>query len=203
MTTNAPQPKRVLIILPNAFELLEGAAFIDVLGWANECGHCPIEVVTAGVSAEVQCTFGTFKLIPDTLLSEVSADQFDAVAIPGGFENHGFYEEAYSTPVLQTLREFDAQQKPVASICVGALPIAKSGILKGRKATTYHLAGSKRRQQLRDMGAHVQDAQIVVDGNITTSTSPATAIEVALTLVEQLTDAENEKHIRHLLGLDP
>ena len=31
--------KRVLVILPNAFEVFEGAAFIDVLGWANDCGN--------------------------------------------------------------------------------------------------------------------------------------------------------------------
>lgn len=192
--------KRVLVILPNAFELLEGAAFIDVLGWANDCGNEPIEVVTAGVSSEVQCTFGTFTIIPDVVLSDVSADDFDAVAIPGGFESEGFYEEAFSMPVLETLREFNQCQKPIASICVGALAIAKSGILTDRKATTYHLSGGKRRRQLGELGAIVVDAPIVTDGNITTSTSPATAIDVALRLVEQLTDAQNANHIRHELG---
>jgi len=192
--------KRVLVILPNAFELLEGAAFIDVLGWANDCGDTPIEVTTAGVTAEVKCTFGTFKLLPDTTLSQVCADDFDAVAIPGGFEAHGFFEEAFSDLILQTLRDFDQQQKPVASVCVGALALAKSGILDGRRATTYHLSGGVRRRQLSEMGTNVEDASIVTDGNITTSTSPATAIDVALKLVEQLTSAENALRVRHELG---
>jgi len=192
--------KRVLVILPNAFELLEGAAFIDVLGWANDCGDTPIEVTTAGITAEVTCTFGTFKLLPDTTLSQVCVDEFDAVAIPGGFEAHGFFEEAYSDLVLQTLRDFDRQQKPVASICVGALSLAKSGILNGRRATTYHLSDGKRRRQLSEMGVNVEDTSIVTDGNITTSTSPATAIDVALKLVEQLTGAENARRVRHELG---
>ena len=102
--------------------------------------------------------------------------------------------------MLQTLRDFNQQQKPIASICVGALPIARSGILNGRKATTYHLSGGKRRQQLGEMGARVQNDPIVRDGNVTTSTSPATAIEVAFTLVEQLTSAENARVVRHAMG---
>lgn len=52
--------KRVLIVLPDGFEAFEGAAFIDVLGWANEEGAEPIEVVTAGVTSELRCTFGGF-----------------------------------------------------------------------------------------------------------------------------------------------
>jgi len=46
--------KRVLLILPNAFELLEAATFIDVLGWANHYGEVPIETVTAGLRAELR-----------------------------------------------------------------------------------------------------------------------------------------------------
>ena len=194
--------KRVLVILPNAFELLEGAAFIDVLGWANECGQVPIEVVTAGITREVKCTFGSFRIVPDMVLSEVVVDEFDAVALPGGFESEGYYEEAFSDILLNTLRAFNSQHKPIASICVGALPIAKSGILASRKATTYHLSGGKRRKQLGELGAIVVDEPIVVDGNITTSTSPATAMDVALMLVEQLTNTGNAELVRHELGLE-
>jgi 4-methyl-5(b-hydroxyethyl)-thiazole monophosphate biosynthesis len=194
--------KRVLVILPNAFELLEGAAFIDVLGWANQYGSVPIEVVTAGLTSEVKCTFGSFRIVPDMVLTEVVVDEFDAVALPGGFESEGYYEEAYSDILLNTLREFNKQQKPIASICVGALPLAKSGILASRKATTYHLSGGKRRKQLRELGAFVVDEPIVVDGNVTTSTSPATAIEVALKLVEQLTNIENTELVRREFGLE-
>jgi 4-methyl-5(b-hydroxyethyl)-thiazole monophosphate biosynthesis len=40
----------------------------------------------------------------------------------------------------------------------------------------------------------------VRDGNIITSTSSATAIEVALSLLAELTGKENADHIRHLMG---
>ncbi len=192
--------KRVLVILPNAFEVFEAAAFIDVLGWANHYGDSPIETVTAGVAAEITCTFSVLSVKPNVLLADVDPIDLDAVAIPGGFESQGSFEDAYSESVLQTLRDFDNSHKPVASICVGALPLAKSGVLTGKRATTYHLMGGKRRRQLSDLGAKVVDAAIVTDENKITSTSPATAIDVALTLVEKLTTYENAERIRHLMG---
>lgn len=195
--------KRVLVILPNAFEVFEAAAFIDVLGWANEYGDTPIETVTAGTAAEIACTFGVLRVRPNVLLTDIVTADFDAVAIPGGFESKGFFEDAYSETVLETLRNFEESRKPVASICVGALPLAKSGILQGKRATTYHLMDGRRRRQLADLGANVIDESIVTDDNKITSTSPATAIDVALTLVEKLTSRKNSERIRQLMGFAP
>lgn len=192
--------KRVLVVLPNAFEVYEAAAFIDVLGWANHYGDAPIETVTAGTVAEIKCTFGVLTVRPNLLLADVDAEEFDALAIPGGFESQGFFKDAYSETVLQTLRDFEKSRKPIASICVGALPLAKSGILSGKRATTYHLMNGKRRKQLAELGVNVVDAAIVADDNKITSTSPATAIDVALALVEILTSRNNAERIRHLMG---
>ena len=58
----------------------------------------------------------------------------------------------------------------------------------------------KRRRQLAELGANVVDAAIVADDNKITSTSPATAIDVALALVENLTSRDNAERIRHLMG---
>ncbi|MBM83890.1 MAG: DJ-1 family protein [Planctomycetaceae bacterium] len=195
--------KRVLVILPNAFEVFEAAAFIDALGWANEYGDTPIETVTTGTATEITYTFGVLNVRTDALLNNIAADDFDAVAIPGGFESKGYFEDAYSEIVLKTLRSFEESKKPIASICVGALPLAKSGILHGKRATTYHLMDGKRRRQLAELGAAVVDTSIVTDDNKITSTSPATAIDVALTLVETLTSPENSERIRQLMGFAP
>lgn len=193
--------KKVLILLANGFELYEASAYIDVLGWASVFGPEPIEVVTAGTSKQLHCTFG-FDVIPDSLISQLELDSFDALAIPGGFEKAGFYEDAFSQKFLEIIRKFEDAGKPISSICVGALPVAKSGALKGRNATTYHLLEGKRRKELGSFGAIVQDAHMVRDKNITTSSSPATAIKVAFDLVERLTSRENADNIRELMGFD-
>ncbi|MEJ2628783.1 MAG: DJ-1/PfpI family protein [bacterium] len=191
--------KKILILLSNGFEILEAAAFIDILGWANVFGDEKIEIVTAGVHTKLNCTFG-FQVIPDTQIKDLNIDDFDALALPGGFEKAGFYEDGFSEEFLNVIRFFDQKEKPIASICVGALLLGKSGVLTNRSATTYHLLEGKRRKQLAEMGAHIKDKPIVQDKNIITSTSPATAVAVAFRLLETLTSQENVEKIKRMMG---
>lgn len=65
----------------------------------------------------------------DRLIEEISVDEYDAIAIPGGDYLYGFFEEAYDERFLQLICEFDKQRKIIASICVAALPIGKAGVL--------------------------------------------------------------------------
>ncbi|MGD0339522.1 MAG: DJ-1/PfpI family protein [Bacteroidota bacterium] len=193
--------KKVLLLLCNGVEIYEAAAFYDVLGWSGAYGTEAVEVVTVGLQNEVRGTFG-MKVIPDKLLSEIKAEDFDALAVPGGFETYGYYEQAYSESVADLIRRFDKLEKPIASICVGALPIANSGILKGRNATTYHLREGLRRKQLAGFGVNVVDQPIVCDRNVITSTSPATAMEVAFELLARITGEANADCIRQVMGFE-
>ena len=191
--------KRVLLLLANGFEAYEAAAFTDVLGFASSFGAEEIEVITVGLHPELRGAFG-FKIVPDLLMEDMQDEEFDAVAVPGGFERAGFYNDAYSDVFLDVFRRFAAAGKPIAAVCTGALPVARSGVLRGRRATTYHLLEGKRRKELAEMGAQVMDAPLVRDGSIVTSTSPATATDVAFTLLEMLTSSENVKTTRHAMG---
>lgn len=191
--------KTVLLLLCKGVELFEAAAFYDVLGWSGVYGVEQVNVVTVGLQSPVICTFG-LTVVPEKLLEDIEPEEFDALAIPGGFEGFGFYEHAYSDEVSALIQQFDAREKPIASICVGALPVAKSGVLSGRTATTYHLLKGKRRKQLADFEVNVLDQPIVRDENVLTSTSPATAVEVALSLLAQLTGQQNADQIRYAMG---
>lgn len=191
--------KRVVLLFCRGTEIFEAGAFYDVLGWSGDCGYEMIEVVTAASHPLVTCTFG-MKVQVDRLLSEIDVDQFDALAIPGGFEEFGFYEDSYSAEVQGFIRRFVEAGKPVATICVGALPLAKTGVLRGRPATTYHLGGGKRRGQLAELGADVKDQAIVRDGMFLTSTAPVTATEVAFQLLGMLTSEETVQAIKEQMG---
>jgi len=191
--------KKVLLLLSDGFEAYEAAAFTDVLGWASVFGAEPIEVVTAGLHPRLRCTFA-LEVAPMIQISEVKVMDFDALAIPGGFERAGFYDDAYSPEFLDIIRKFADQGKPIASVCVGALPVGRSGVLKGRRATTYHLLDGKRRRELAAMGASVIHAPIVRDCNIITSASPATAADVAFALLEDLTSRRNVALIKKRMG---
>ena len=187
--------KKVLLFLPRGFEAYEASVFTDVTGWSNSYGIEPVETVTAGLREEIPATWN-FIVRPQMALESVDTGQFDALAVPGGFESAGFYEDAFDERFLSIIRDFDRNKKPVASVCVGALPLGKAGILKDRKATTYDLPDGSRRRQLAQYGAIVQDQNMVVDQNVITSTGPATGLDVAFTLLEMLTSKSNVQAVR-------
>jgi len=190
---------KTLLFLLKGFETMEFSAFVDVMGWAGFDFGYDVSVETCGFHKEVVSTFRVPVIVRKTL-EEIIVDHYDALAIPGGYEEFGFYEEAYDEKFLDLIREFDQKGKIIASICVGALPIGKSGVLTGRKGTTYHLSDAYRQKQLRDFGVDVINEPVVVDDNIITSYSPATAPEVAFTLLEKLTSTEQMKVVKRAMG---
>ena len=141
-------------------------------------------------------------VIPELDFNKINVEDFDALAIPGGFEKAGYYEDAYDERFLNLIREFDRQSKIIASICVGALPVGKSGVLSNRYATTYDLLDGLRRKQLSDFGAIVKDEKIVIDKNIITSTGPSTGLEVAFKLLELLTNKENVDTVKKYMRFE-
>lgn len=182
--------KKVLLFLAEGFEAYEASAFTDVFGWSREEGLEGVDMVTTGFHSTIKCYWNLI-VQPEIPFEQVDIKDFDALAIPGGVDAAGFLDDVYDERFLDLIREFDQQGKLIASICVGAMPIGKSGVLKGRQATTWDLNGGHRRKQLAEFGANVQDAQLVIDKNIITSTGPATSLDVACALLEMLTDKEN------------
>ena len=187
--------KKVLMLLANGVEPLEMAALTDVLGWATLAGSEPIELLDVGLTDNIKTTFG-LSLRPTAILDNIDVSQFDALAIPGGFEPAGFYDEALSEPFLEVIRYFNEQKKIIASICVSSLALGTAGILNGKKATIYHQHNGTRKQQLEQTGAVFVDQPVVCDGNCITSTGPGTAIEVAFELLAQLSSSTNVALVR-------
>ncbi|MEL7654473.1 MAG: DJ-1/PfpI family protein, partial [Bacillota bacterium] len=106
----------------------------------------------------------------------------------------------YDERFLELIREFDEKGKVIATICVAALPVAKSGVLKDRKATTYHLGDGLRQSQLRAFNVNVIDEPIVIDRNIITSYCPETAPHVAFKLLEILTSKNQMEIVKSAMG---
>ena len=193
------QKKKVLLFLAKAFKTMEFCPFIDVLGWARvDYGH-NLFVDTCGFTEKVISTFNV-PVIVDRTISEINVDEYEALAIPGGFGEFGFYEEAYDERFLELIREFSAKGKIIATVCSGAFPVAKSGVLKGRKATTYHLKDGFFQEKLKEVGVNVVNEPIVVDRNIITSYCPETAPNVAFELLKMLTSEEDMTVIKKAMG---
>lgn len=191
--------KRVLLLLADGFETFEASVFIDVIGWNLVDGDHSTELFTGGLRKEIRSSFNQ-RFIVDYPIGEIDVDSFDALAIPGGFEEYDFYKDAYDEKFLDLIRTFKAKDKIVASICVAALPVGKSGILKDKKGTTYK--NPVRRDALKSFGVQVINQPIVIDDNIITSWNPSTAVDVALLLLELLTSKTNADYIRSIMGFE-
>ncbi len=187
--------KKVLLFLSQGFEAYEASVFTDVFGWSRESGIESVDLITTGLRPTIKCYWNLI-VQPELPFDQISVDDFDALAIPGGAGDAGFYEDAYDERFLNLIRKFNDNGKLIASICVGALPIGKAGVLKNRNATTWDLNDGARRQQLANFGVTVLDKHLVVDRNIITSTGPATSLDVAFKLLEMLTDIQNVNEIK-------
>jgi protease I len=102
----------------------------------------------------------------DTTVEHVSADEFDALVIPGGYAPDKLRR---SDIVLDLVRAFDDAKKPIAFIChAGWVPISAK-IIKGRRATSVGAI----RDDMVNAGADWVDQAAVVDGNLISARTPA------------------------------
>ena len=191
---------RILLFCCKGFEMMEFAPFYDVAGWARSEYGCDVELDVCGFECNVPSAFWGTEIKVTKLISEVKVDDYDALAIPGGDYVYGFFDEAYDERFLELIREFNNRKKAIASICVAALPIGKSGVLDGRKATTYHLLGGYRQTELAGFGVNVINEPVVIDENIITSYCPQTAPTVAFELIKMLIGDEKTNEIKYGMG---
>lgn len=179
--------------------MYEASVFIDVFGWNLEEGDGQTQLFTCALRKEIKSTFNQ-RFIVDYLVDEIDVRDFDAIAIPGGFETYGFYKDAYNEKFVNLIKSFRKEGKIIASICVGALPVGKSGILDGKSGTTYN--NPIRRATLKECNVNVLHQPMVEDDNIITSWNPQTAMGVAYLLLEKLTSRENTDKVRKLMGFE-
>lgn len=192
---------KILLFLAKGFEPMEASVFIDIPGWARTDFDNDVETVTCGFTKQVESSFG-LKVICDKTIDEIDQEEYAAIAIPGGFEVFGFYEEAFDEKLGEMIRSFDQAGKPIASICVGALAVANSGVLNGSRATTYRFQGGERQDQLAEYdGVTIcRNDDVVIDGNKVTSCGPSTAPAVGYALLEMLIGKERSEEVKSAMG---
>lgn len=190
--------KKILLLLAEGFEFFEASVYIDVFGWNLIDGDGNTKLYTCALRKEINSTFNQ-KLIVDFLVDEIKVGDYDAIAIPGGFEEYGFYSDAFDPQFTAIIKKFYEEKKIISSICTGAFPIAKSGILNHKKGTTYNL-NPVRQQMLADLGVNVINQPIVESDRITTSWNPSTALDVAFKLLTDLTGEENTASVKTKMG---
>lgn len=189
----------VLLFLAEGFEDLEAAAVLDVCGWTQYREHIPtVRVTSTGFHQEVHGRFGLV-IKPDVLLPQVEPAAYCALALPGGFHSAGF-DEVYDQRLYRLIRRIHAQGGTIASFCVGVLPVAEAGLLKGKRATSYpHSRHHDNLGRLRRLGAIVVEDPVVLDERIISCAGPAQSIDVALLLLESIIGLDCGREVRRYM----
>jgi DJ-1 family protein len=175
-----------LIPLADGVEEMEAVIIIDTLRRAEW------SVTSAAVQQKtVRASRGVI-LIADTMWSEAALDDFDILVIPGGAD--GADTLSRTPEVLDSLRRFHQQNKPVAAICAGPLVLQAAGLLDDVRVTC-HPGVSEQLHCTR------VDERVVIDKGVITSQAPGTAFEFALAIIEYVQGAEAADRIRPPLVL--
>lgn len=102
----------------------------------------------------------------DLTLDEADAEEFDALVIPGGLYNP---DTLRSTPAaVEFAKAFADAGKPIAAICHGPWVLVESGIVEGRRLTSWPAIQT----DVRNAGGEWVDQEVVVDNGLVTSRKP-------------------------------
>ena len=128
---------------------------------------------------------------PDMRVDEARAEAFDALLLPGGVRNPDHLRT--NKTVIDLVRAFANQDKPVAAICHGPWLLVEADVLRGRTATSWPSI----RTDLRNAGAKVVDEPAVTDGNIVTSRKPDDVPAFTEALIRLIEQAPARAEVRH------
>jgi len=184
-------PIRVAILVYDEVEVLDACGPFEVFSVATRLVRRrqsstpdPFEVIT--ISTEPTTTVrarGGLALVADRLLADAPA--CDVVLVPGGvtdrIESDG--------RVLDWITRSSGEARVIASVCTGAFPLARAGILDALTATTHW-------EDLAELQARYPAVRVMSDtryldhGHVATSAGVSAGIDLALHLVARLADGE-------------
>lgn len=151
--------KRVAVALANNYEDIEATSPIEALEKAGA------DVTIIGVEkGEISGKKGDTQTA-DATFSDVSANDFDMLLIPGGGSPENL---RINDAAVAFTRDFVNSGKPVASICHGPQLLISAKVVTGRRLT----AVNKIRDDIVNAGGLYVDEELTEDGNLITSRTP-------------------------------
>lgn len=152
---------RVAMLLDDMFEDSEFRVPYDRL---RAAGH---EVVVVGLRAgkEVAGKRGKERVQTEAAASDVSAREFDAVVIPGGYSPDHLRTDV---GMVRLTRDAFLAGKPLAAVCHGPWMLVEADVADERTVTSWPSI----KTDLINAGARWVDREVVEDGNLITSRKP-------------------------------
>ena len=102
----------------------------------------------------------------DRTVEEVSADDYDALLLPGGVGNPDNLRQ--NENAVRFVGDFFDQGKPIAAICHAPWTLVEAGVVRGRRLTSF----PSLQTDIRNAGGEWVDEEVVVDRGLVTSRRP-------------------------------
>jgi protease I len=161
---NELKGKRVAIVATDMFEqveLTEPRKALDEAGAKTEL----ISIEPGKIQGFNHYDKGD-QLPVDRTIEEASADDYDALMLPGGVGNPDTLR--MDENVVSFVRAFFEQGKPVAAICHGPWTLVEAGVVRNRTLTSWPSIQT----DIRNAGGTWVDEEVHVDQGLVTSRKP-------------------------------
>lgn len=180
--------KNVAILIFDEVEVLDFAGPFEVFSISeNADGQSLFNVFTVGLSAAPVRTVGGLRVVPGFSLE--NGPRPDVLIVPGGIGTRALV----GNPALSDwLRARSGEAEIVASVCTGALLLARAGLLDGLRVTTHHNALDYLRR-LAPKAVVEPSSRFHDNGKICTAAGISAGIDLSLHLVGRLAGPEVEK----------
>jgi protease I len=121
----------------------------------------------------------------DQTVSQASAEDFDALVLPGGVMNPDKLRT--DEDAVRFVRDFFEQGKPVGAICHGPWMLVEADVAEGRTVTSWPSLET----DLRNAGANWVDQEVVTDEGLVTSRKPSDIPAFASKLIEEIQEGRH------------
>jgi protease I len=128
----------------------------------------------------------------DQVVAEASADDFDALVLPGGVHNPDKLRT--DEDAVAFVRAFAQSGKPIGAICHGPWLLVEAGIAEGHTLTSFPSLHT----DIENAGGHWVDRDVVVDEGIVTSRTPDDLDAFCTKLIEEFDEGVHEELAEHL-----
>jgi protease I len=128
----------------------------------------------------------SIELPVDVPLSAADPNDYDAIVIPGGVINPD--KMRLDKDCVYFVQHFFDEGKPVAAICHGPQLLIETGMLSGRKLTSF----PSLKTDLENAGANWYDEEVVVDNGLVTSRSPKDLEAFNRKVIEEIREGVHE-----------